>query len=349
MKVFILEDISPALAKGIITQLDTVTDKSPIEVVIFSQGGDVLSGNAIISALRNTGSHIVTNVIGLASSMAAIISQVGDVRLIAEDATFNIHNAAMSSNGRPTKENHLAAASTLEAMDNLMLNVMANNKLSPGELRTLMEEDVLLSATEAVALGFFDKISQPVKAVALLNKEVKSFKNMNKLESIMNKVQISAIKLGLMKAELTDEESARKAELQAMESLTEEQQAELDALIAKDEAEAPAEAIGDEDTGADVLTSEMVTREEFEAFKAEMLAFMEQVLAGINEVPSEEVMASLVEAQTTAKLDNVLKAIKSKTTIPVAKQNFEQPKPQAGFDMSIIDARVKEIKQKYNR
>ncbi len=348
MKVFILEDISPALAKGVITQLDTVTDSTPIEVVIFSQGGDVLSGNAIIRALRNTGSHITTNVIGLASSMAAIISQVGDVRLIAEDATFNIHNSAMAGEGRGTKENHLSAASTLEAMDNLMLNVMANNNLSANELKTLMEEDVLLSASEAVALGFFDKISKPVKAVAMLNKEVKSIKNMNKLESIMNKVQISAIKLGIMKAELTDEESARKAELKAMESLTEEQQAELDALIAKDEAVVP-EALEHEETGAEVLTSDMVSREEFEAFKAEMLAFMEQVLAGINEVPSEEQMIEKVEEQTTAKLDNVLKAIKSKTTIPVASQNFEQPKPQAGFDMSIIDARVKDIKQKYNR
>jgi len=80
-----------------------------------------------------------------------------------------------------------------------------------------------------------------------------------------------------------------------------------------------------------------------------MAAFMTQVLEAIGTVPSEEQMGELVEEQTTAKLDNVLRAIKSKTTIPAAKQNFEQPAPVTGFDASIIDARVKKIKEKYKR
>ena len=74
MKVFLLEDISPLLAKQVIEQLETLEKNEPIEVIIFSQGGDVMAGNAIIRAIKNTGSHVTTNVIGLAASMAAVIA-----------------------------------------------------------------------------------------------------------------------------------------------------------------------------------------------------------------------------------------------------------------------------------
>ncbi len=339
MKVFLLEDISPALAKNVIRQLDTVKNQEPIEVVIFSQGGDVMSGNAIIRALKNTGSHITTNVIGLAASMAAVISQVGNKRVIAEDASFNVHNSAMVVGGRGTKEEHAQAADTLTAMDELMISTLSNDIISDIDLTTLMSEDILLTASEAVALGFFDSISAPVKAVAILNKTIHT--NMNKLQSIMSKINLSAVKLGLISAVLTEDEAARLAELEALETRTEEEEAELAALRAKAEApEAPPA-----ESGAEILTSEMVTKEEFDAFVAESSTLLGQIKEALEVMPSKEDMEAMVTVQTTAKLDTVLKAMKSKTTIPSAKQNFEQPKPNMGFDMSIINARVKKIKE----
>ena len=343
MKVFILEDISPALAKGVITQLESVQDKEPIEVVIFSQGGDVMSGNAIIRALKNTESHITTNVIGLAASMAAVISQIGDVRLIAEDASFNVHNSAMQTDGRGTKEEHSQAAGMLEAMDSLMLSTMSNDIISQDELATLMEEDVLLTAADAVALGFFDRIGQPVKAVAILNK---SIKDMSKLDTIMSKISLQAVRLGLISAVLTDEEAARLAELEALETLTEDEAAELALLRAKAEEPPAEEEAPPAESGAEILTSEMIPREEAE----KRFSGIEQMLGNIQEaleiMPSEEAMQDMVETETTAKLDGVLRAVKSKTTIPSAKQNFAQPRPEKGFDMAVINARVKEIKLK---
>jgi len=320
VKIFLLEDITAELAKNVITQLEGVKDKEPVEVVIFSQGGDVMAGNAIISALRNTGSHITTNVIGLAASMASVISQVGHTRLIAQDASFNVHNSAMELGERPTKESHQQAAATLAAMDELMMSTMANDVISKDELQTLMQEDIMLTASDAVALGFFDEISKPVEAVAYLNK---SIKDMTKLESIMSKINLSAVKLGLIKAVLTDEEAARMAELEAMEVLSEEEAAELAALRAK--AEEPAEEEVAPESGAEILTSEMVTREEHEAFVAETSEMLGFIKDALESMPSKEEMEAMVTVQTTNKMDNVLKAIKSKTTIPAAKQNFEQP------------------------
>jgi len=344
MKVFILEDISAELAKGVIRQLDTNKNQEPIEVVIFSQGGDVMAGNAIISALKNTGSHITTSVIGLAASMAAVISQVGDKRVIAEDASFNIHNSAMEPQGRPTKENHLEAANMLSAMDEIMITTLSNDTISKEDLETLMSEDILLTAKEAVALGFFDLISAPVKAVALLNKTIK----MTNLQTIMSKINLSAIKLGLISAVLSDEEASRMAELEALEMRSEEEEAELAALRAKaaeeEEAAPPSEA-----TGAELLTSEMVTRDEFDGFVAETSEMLGFIKDALESMPSTEETEAMVTTQTTAKMDNVLKAIKSKVTIPSAKQNFEQPAPTTGLDMNIINARVKRIKETSNQ
>ena len=340
MKVFLLEDISPALAKSTILQLEGVKNQEPIEVVIFSQGGDVMAGHAIIRALKNTGSHITTNVIGLAASMSAVISQIGDRRVIAEDASFNIHQSAMEIGGeRPTKEAHSQAARTLAAMDEIMVATLSNDTISKEDLTTLMSEDILLTAREAVALGFFDAISAPVQAVAILNK---SIKEMNKLQTIMSKINLSAVKLGLISAVLTDDEAARMAELEAIEVRTDEEEAELAALRAKaaeEETEAPPES------GAEILTSEMVTREEFDAFRAESTEMLTFIKDALETMPSTEETEAMVTTQTTAKLDTVLKAIKSKTVIPSAKQNFEQPKPTTGLDMNIINARVKRIKE----
>ncbi len=158
----------------------------------------------------------------------------------------------------------------------------------------------------------------------------------------MSKINLSAVKLGLITAVLTEDEAARLAELEALETRTEEEDAELAALRAKAEEPSPAPPA---ESGAELLTSEMVTREEFEAYVKESSTLLGQIKEALEVMPSKEDMEALVTTQTTAKLDTVLKAIKSKTTMPSAKQNFEQPKPTMGFDMSIINARVKKIKE----
>ncbi len=102
-------------------------------------------------------------------------------------------------------------------------------------------------------------------------------------------------------------------------------------------------------TGADILGSEMVPRAEFEMFKAEILALIQPLLGAVEELPTPDETQVIVEETTTAKLDNMLKAIKSKTTLPVAEQHFEQPVEVEKEDWSVYNARKKEIKEKTNR
>ena len=344
MKVFLLDVITAQMARDVVSQLEDANGED-VEVVIFSEGGNILAGNAIIHALRNSGSHITTNVIGLAASMAAIISQSGHKRLISPDASFNIHNGQMPVDGRGTKEDHIAAAETLAVMDGQMRKALNKSTLDNDSLSLLMAQDRLLSAEEAIELGFFDAYSEPVLAVAKLNKSI----HMNKLDSIKRKLNIAAIKLGFALAVLTDEEAARMAELEAKETRTPEEEEELVMLVAKAaEGEEAAAVEGEEiappaeETGAEILTSDMVSREEFDTFKAEVMAVLEQVLAAIEIAPSEEQMVEVVETATTAKMDNVLRAIRSKTQIPTAQQNFQSPKKVESVSMAVLNARIKE-------
>ena len=209
MDVFILEDITQKLAKDVVLDVASANGK-PITAHIMSLGGDILAGNAIYAALKNSPSHVTTNTIGVAASMGAVISQAGDVRKIASDAVFNIHSGAQHISGRPTKEAMKEAIGTLSKMDDTMTKAFSRTNLSTKDLQIIMQSDTLLSADEAIQLGFFDELSTPVVALAKYNHEIKE---MGKLSELMGKAETAAIRLGIKS---TDDE-AKKALVAALE------------------------------------------------------------------------------------------------------------------------------------
>jgi ATP-dependent protease ClpP protease subunit len=330
MDLFILEDITQKLAKDVILDINKAKGES-ITAHIMTMGGDVLGGNAIAASLKNSPSHVTTNVIGVAASMGAVISQAGDHRLIAPDALFNVHNSAKHIVGRPTKEEHQDAIETLEKLDASMAKAFSRTGLSDDSLKTLLKSDTLLTAKEALTLGFFDGYSEPVEALAQLTVNIKE---MSKLSELMGKVDLAAIKLGLKS---TDDE-AKKALVTALE-------AELKGEAEKQVIEKAAGA----ETGAEILGSEMVPRSEFEMFKAEIMALLGPMLGAVETLPTPEETATVVEETTEAKLDNLLRSIKSKTVAPDAKQTFEQPAEKEKENWDVYDARKAEIKENNKR
>jgi ATP-dependent protease ClpP protease subunit len=329
MDLFILEPITQPMAKDIIK--DVRAAKGPIDVHIMSLGGDMLAGNAIKAVLEASPHKVTTNVIGVAASMAAVISQAGDKRLIAPDASFNIHNGGVGVSGRGTKEEHMEAAEMLESLDNNMIKAFNKTGLSEDQLKTIMQSDRLLNADQSIQLGFFDGHAKPVAAAATFNNEIK---DMSTLSELMAKVDVAAIKMGLKS---TDDE--KKQELVA--ALETELKAQTDQAIEMVEETA--------ETGADILSSEMVPREEFEMFKAEVLALIEPLLGAVETLPTPEQTTEVVEEVTTAKLDKLLTSIKSKTVAPSARQSFDQPEEKAPQDWSVYEARKQAIKEKTGR
>lgn len=173
MNINILEDITSSLAAKVIDQI-AGNKGEPISVNIMSRGGDVTAGTAIMEALRMSPAPVTTRVYGLAASMAAAISQVGDKRYISEDALFQPHNAAAIPMGRPTKESLKATAEALEIVDAILLKSFSKSNLNADALKALLIEDKPLSAAQAVSMGFFDGRLEPIKAAAKLNQLIMS-------------------------------------------------------------------------------------------------------------------------------------------------------------------------------
>ena len=329
MDIFILEPITEKLAKDVILSVSEAKGK-PITAHIMSLGGDMLSGNAIAATLKSSPSKVTTNVIGVAASMAAVISQAGDVRLIAPDANFNIHNGAMQGAGRGTKEDHQESIELLEKMDATMTKAFSKSNLHEEALKDLMKEDKLLSADEALAMGFFDGLSEPIGALANYNKQIH---DMSKVSKLLAQAQIAAV--GLFKEEPTEEQKEAVAELQAK--------------IKAEVEEKEKEDMEEKDSPEEILSANMVPRAEFDTAIAEILALIQPLLGAVEELPTPEETEEIVEKETVATLKRELKAIKSLTVAPEAKQSFEQPTEKQELDWGVYDARKKEIKEKNQR
>jgi ATP-dependent Clp endopeptidase proteolytic subunit ClpP len=134
----------------------------PITVVLNSPGGDVFMGLMLfdtLAAIRQSGIHVTTVVRGYAASMASILSQAGDTRVISPNSWYMIHepsNIVIGTASRVKTEARL-----LEALHKQMCGVLSERStLTTEEIQRHCDgKDWWMPAQEALALGFFDQIA----------------------------------------------------------------------------------------------------------------------------------------------------------------------------------------------
>lgn len=106
----------------------------PITVNICCNGGSAYHGFAIIDALRDTGSKIITKAFGQVASMGLGIFLVGDVRLAGKNTHFLYHGCLGVSEGNmPTITQYV---SELQEINEKFKNLMYEQDCT-------MEEDLL--------------------------------------------------------------------------------------------------------------------------------------------------------------------------------------------------------------
>ena len=146
-------------ALDLVAELDTITSPK-IRVEINSPGGDVFDGIAIYNALRNHPAHVTTRVDGIAASIASVIAQAGDHRIMQPAAQMMIHNAWGMTVG-DTKD-HGDMSALLEQQDAVIAGIYAAR--SGGDVahfRDLMNAESWLTADTAVSEGLADVIVDP--------------------------------------------------------------------------------------------------------------------------------------------------------------------------------------------
>jgi ATP-dependent protease ClpP protease subunit/ssDNA-binding Zn-finger/Zn-ribbon topoisomerase 1 len=144
-------------AKAFVAQVAGV--KGPLEVHINSGGGDVFDGIAIGNALRGHAGRVTTVTDGLAASIASVIAQAGQERVIQPGAMMMIHDASGACYGDAGEMAKMTE--TLDAVSGNIADIYASRSgKTPGFWRDQMKAETWYTADEAVAAGLADRVGE---------------------------------------------------------------------------------------------------------------------------------------------------------------------------------------------
>ena len=144
-------------AKDVAGQLAGI--KGPLDVHISSGGGDVFDGLAIAEAIRSYAGPVTTVVDGVAASIASVIAQAGQKRVMAPGSMMMIHDA-WGFPDEPNEAGLLKMAATLgKISDNLADQYAQRAGGTAQQWRQAMQAETWYTADEAVAAGLADEVS----------------------------------------------------------------------------------------------------------------------------------------------------------------------------------------------
>ena len=134
-----------------------------IVVHISSQGGNVFDGIAIYNALRTHSSPVTTKVDALAASIAAVIAQAGDRRLMVTGSQMMIHEA--HGLGLGSADDMRDFADLLDKLTDNIAGIYAERAGgTKAHFLSLMKAETWMNPDEAVSEGLADQVIQPERA-----------------------------------------------------------------------------------------------------------------------------------------------------------------------------------------
>lgn len=181
MRIDLFNEIDYNSARALIEKIKCATGDE-IDLYINSYGGSVLDGYSILSALANSNKKIHVYIEGYCASMAAIIAMFGDEVCMAKHSLLMFHKP-YSENGDLSDSDKVMLEKTAES-----LKILASKRIPLAELNILMENEMWLTAQEALELKIIDSVYDlgiSVERDALL--EAKASKNLNLIMNLFNR------------------------------------------------------------------------------------------------------------------------------------------------------------------
>lgn len=165
--------ISAEQAMQQLARWERENSEEPITIRITSPGGSVWDGLTLydyILALRSRGVKINIVVFGMAASMAAVLLQAGETRIVSPNAQVMIHELEVTnpvgSSQKVSEQEENAAFS--KKLNDRLYEIIASGGLDEGKSRCKLskvevqkrahKKDWWMTAKEAVELGIADKI-----------------------------------------------------------------------------------------------------------------------------------------------------------------------------------------------
>ena len=140
-------------------QLSQIPDNAEIELYINSNGGSVSEGVAIYNQLKRHPAQKTGYVDGIAYSVASLILQACDKRIMGLGTSMLVHEMWVEVAG-----NARMLRSAADDLDNWMKAnrkvYMERSGMSEEELIALMGEERILTPEECLSMGFIDEISE---------------------------------------------------------------------------------------------------------------------------------------------------------------------------------------------
>ena len=132
-------------------------NRKPIKVCIYSYGGDVNMGKAIMAAIEASETPVWTINMGTAYSMGCMILLAGHRRFAMKHSEALIHegSASLSGSAAQVADAHKAYQRKLEWCKNYTLK---HTTISPALYKKKLKDDWYISDTEQIEYGIVEKL-----------------------------------------------------------------------------------------------------------------------------------------------------------------------------------------------
>lgn len=135
----------------------------PITININSPGGSITDGLAVydtVQRLRRQGHHVTTRGMGLVASMAGVLLQAGDERVMDARAKLLIHEGSATLRGSYTAGEQEDMRTFQEMLRKDLLDILAErSSLSKRQIENRWKRrDWIMGADEALKFGFVDRV-----------------------------------------------------------------------------------------------------------------------------------------------------------------------------------------------
>jgi len=158
--LFLGGEVDDGMAERFLKGLHLLSGKSSdeINITINTTGGDEYHGMAIFDAIACSRCHVTMTGYGNVMSMGSWIMQAADLRVLSPNATMMIHYGSWDKGDEHVKYQRVQ----LEEMERINviteLAYLPKTTMSLRRLKKMLEDEVYLSAEQAVELGLADKV-----------------------------------------------------------------------------------------------------------------------------------------------------------------------------------------------
>lgn len=154
----VTEDVVEAFTSQLL-MLDSMRKTKNITVRITSHGGCAGAGFAIHDAIKAAKHEVITEAWGMAESIAALIFQAGDQRVMAPSARLLLHDVQTESSSTTGSRGVQAHANDIKALEELYFTtVAARAGIRPEQVKKWCNNITGFNAVQAVKAGLADAV-----------------------------------------------------------------------------------------------------------------------------------------------------------------------------------------------